>query len=120
MSFFRPGTEWHAAGSEFAAGECVTYVRGTDEISGVIAVRGQSQFDEFPSDMDARVQSRSLDWLIRPESLELDGSRIEPRRGDLITTASGDKYEVMPGPDETAWLYSGQFQTFFRIHTVKR
>ena len=120
MSLMSKSLRAHASRLEKSAGECVTYTRGADEISNITAVRGESQFDEFPSEMEARIQSKSLDWLIRPSLLSLNGSVVTPERGDLITTADGSKYEVMPGPDQETWQYAGQHETFFRIHTVKR
>jgi hypothetical protein len=119
MSFLSSSLQWHAEAATFATSEIVTYVRGSSSTS-VKASRGQSQFDEFPSDMDARVLSRSMDFLIRPGELYLDGSAVTPQRGDQIKTVAGETYDVQPGPDETHWRYSDQHKTFFRIHTVQR
>lgn len=97
----------------------VTYQRGGDSVE-VPATTGQTVF-RFDDSAGATVRFVSRDFLIRVDDLVLNGTAIQPRRGDrVIETANGRVYthEVMPfGNDEPEWRYSDPQRTTCRIHT---
>jgi len=102
-----------------AAGETITYKRGTSTVS-LTAVVGQSQFEDVSPSGEVRPLSKTVDWLVKPASLELGGSVTVPQRGDQISRSDGSTYDVLPGTEGTAWQYSDGHKTLLRIHTVKR
>ena len=119
MSLFSDALSFGENRRQESAGECVTYARGEDQIE-VMAVRGNSQFEEVPGDMEARVSIRMLPWLIRAEELVIDGAEVEPQRGDQIVSGDGLIYDVLPGPEGNHWRWSNQYKTTYRIHSVNR
>lgn len=120
MSLLSDALTAHASRLNESAGETVTYVRGSTQIKNVTAVRGQTRFEEVSSEMEALVQTKSFDWLIRPACLDASGTLLEPQRGDQIITTNGDLYEVFPGADDKHWQYTDAHESMFRVHTVKR
>lgn len=120
MNLLQEALQIHADRLDESAGESVSYFRGSTELKNRTAIRGESNFEEMASEMDARTRTRTMDWLIRPSQLSSSGSRFEPARGDRIVTPSGETFEVYPGPDNQHWRWSDARQTFFRIHTVRR
>ena len=120
MSLLSEGLSIHASRLHEAAGELVTYRRGADTVTDLEAVRGQTRFEELPSEMDATIQTRTADWLIEPSNLILGGVAVKPSRGDQVITSGGDVFDVFPGADDKHWRYADQFETHFRIHSVKR
>lgn len=109
----------HVTTLNVAAGETVTYKRGSDSVS-ITAVVGQSQFDEVSATGEIRPLSKTVDFLVKPSSLKLSGSAVLPQRGDQIEKSEGSIYDVLPGTEGTAWQYSDGRKTFLRIHSVKR
>ncbi|MEM9589493.1 MAG: hypothetical protein AAGA03_19580 [Planctomycetota bacterium] len=100
------------------AGEAVVYQRGQQTVE-LVAVRGETEFEELASDGEAHVQVKSIDWLIRPQDLQLDEVATEPSRGDRIVV-DGEQYDLMPGSSNQHWRWSDSRRTFYRIHTVRR
>jgi hypothetical protein len=119
MSLMGEALGIHASTLMRAAGETITYVRGTNTIS-VTAVPGQSTFDEVASDGEVRSQMKTIDWLVVPSVLKIGGMPIEPQRGDQVIRSDGQKFDVLPGAGNTAWQWSDSRMTFYRIHTVRR
>ena len=120
MSLLSDSLAIHADRLHEAAGELVTYVRGSISLTGIRATRGQTRFEEMPAEMDAVIQTRSADWLIEPSRLVNGSTLIEPQRGDKVIASDGNVFEVFPGADDKHWRYTDQNETFYRIHTVKR
>lgn len=44
----------------------------------------------------------------------------EPTRGDTITTAAGDVYQVMTADDGRAWSWANGSKTRYRIDTIRK
>ena len=120
MSLLSDALAIHADRLHESAGEFVTYVRGSTTWANVEATRGQTRFEEMPSEMEAVIQSRTADWLIQPSQLMSGSTQVYPERGDKILDTGGSVYDVLPGADDKHWRYTDQHQTFFRIHAVKR
>jgi hypothetical protein len=101
------------------AGECVVFQRGDDWVE-LTAIQGSTA---FPTDdgNGTVVEYRSVDWLCSACDLELNGEKIEPKRGDLIKKSIGDKqhiYEVLrPDGNEKVWRFMDFGSTNVRIHT---
>jgi len=109
------------AAIEAVAEERVSYFRGRNvELQNIAAVRGHSEREDYSTDI-GMVTVANEDWLVRKELLvDSSGNRFEPSRGDLIQTAGGEAYEVLPGGEGRSWRWSDPQQTYLRIHTVKR
>jgi len=97
----------------------VVYSRGSDSVA-VQATIGSTDF-RLDDGTGASVRYVSRDFLIRTADLVLDGSAIEPRRGDEIQETKGGvvyTHEVMgPDNDEPVWRYSDSDRLVMRIHT---
>lgn len=119
MSLISKALTAHSARLKQSAGESVSYFRGGQSVA-LVAVPGQTVFDEVESDGEVRTQSKAVDFLVRPSDLVLDGSATEPRRGDWIKRQDGQRFDVMAGPAGVTWEWSDGHQTFMRIHTVRR
>lgn len=113
------GAAWLADQRDTYLSSPVTYQRGGDSVE-VQATTGQTVF-RYDDAAGGTVRYISRDFLIRVEDLVINGSVIQPRRGDrVIETANGRVYthEVMPfGNDEPEWRYSDPQRTTYRIHT---
>lgn len=120
MSLLREALAAHGRRLETAAGENVTYARGNVQLTGVVAVRTQTRFEELRGEMDATIAARSISFLIDPAALIIDGDRIEPQRGDVIVTSDGGAFDVLPGADDKHYEQTDQYATRYRIHTVRR
>ena len=120
MSLLSDSLAFHAARLHESAGEIVTYIRGSTSWTGINATRGQTRFEEIPSEMGVVVQTRTSDWLIEPSQLVTGSTQIYPDRGDKVVDSDGNTYDVLPGADDKHWQYTDQHETFFRIHSVKR
>ncbi len=83
--------------------------------------------------MDAQIQVKAQDFLIRPEAYILGGQNVEPADGDTVwpinqaqyeetgtITPTGEIFEVGSADSPGAWNWSDGYRTFFRVHTVRR
>jgi hypothetical protein len=96
-------------------GEAVTYTQGATSLAGVLALVGQSEFEEVGGD-GALVSRTTTDFLIAAGEL----SGLTPQRGDRITRSLGNRtlvYEVLPPGGAPPWRWSDPGQTRRRIHT---
>jgi hypothetical protein len=76
----------HVTTLNAAAGETVTYKRGSSTVS-ITAVVGQSQFDEVSTTGEIRPLSKTVDFLVKPSALVLNSATVLPQRGDQIEKA---------------------------------
>lgn len=109
----------HCTALQAVAGESVTYRRGNSHVT-ITAVPGQSVFDESTGATDVVMQTKTVDWLISPDDLKIDGNQSEPQRGDQIIRADGEKLDLLPGSGNKSWAWSDSRKTHYRIHTVRR
>lgn len=103
------------------AGETVTYSRGARSIT-VTAIRGSSRI-ETEDDQGASIRSRATDWLIEAAALimprparAVETETIQPDRGDRITTAGGEVWEVQAVAGDKPARPSDPAGTHIRIH----
>ena len=119
MSLLDDALALHATRLQDAAGETVTYFRGTDSVS-VTAVVGESVFEEVAGDGEIRPQIKTVDFLLKPADLVLSGSVTDPQRGDRVQRSDGETFDVLPGVNGSTWQWSDARKTFLRIHSVRR
>lgn len=100
-------------------GEPIVYRRG-DLNADIQAVRGESEFDRLESDGESRTLMKSVDWIMRLSDLDFGSGPVEPERGDTITTADGQVFDLMPGRSENSWRWLNSYRTGYRIHTMQR
>lgn len=105
---------------EDMGGERVTYRRGSQEITDVLAVRDHSDFDERASE-ETHVQIKTTDFLIRLKYLvDSNYEEVTPSRGDQIVSGDGETFDLVPGVDNKHWRWSDARKTHYRIFTVRR
>ncbi|WP_456061983.1 hypothetical protein [Aporhodopirellula aestuarii] len=111
----------HAKTLASVAGETVTYRRG-DFSAEVVAIPGQSVFDDFDSE-GVRAETRTVDFIFSPDFLsglhELPESTM-PAKGDQVIRANGDTYDAFPGASNSVWSWADARETQIRVHSVKR
>ena len=108
------GSAWLAGQLKTAAGNAVTYRRGSDEAE-VTATIGRSEF-EAQSQSGVVENWESRDYLITYGDLPFG----EPLRGDVIVeTVGGDlcEYEVSAPRGVPVFHPGDAFRTVIRIHT---
>lgn len=121
MSLFSDALSAGFSGIEDVSGESIVYFDGANEIPVENAVRGESDFEEFPSEGEVRIRTNHVSWLVRPAKLvAANGEGFEPQRGHRLTAEDGETFEVYPGPDGKHWRWSDSRKTYFRINTVRR
>lgn len=100
------------------AGTAVTYRRGG--VSVVLdAVKGKSDIEIAGTD-GGQTLVQSIDWIVKPEDLVLDGSQVTPERGDIVELTAGGKvvqHSVLSIPGEPGWRYTDPYRKGLRIHT---
>lgn len=99
------------------AAQTVVYSRrmsGQTKTAAVLATKGRSIFEQ-QDEAGAVTRFESVDWLISPALLVLDGSQRLPAAGDRIS-AGGLVYEVMPFGAEPSYRVDPH-RTKIRIHT---
>jgi len=117
MSLIRSGMQSLAADFRRINGETVTYSQGGADYE-ITAVRGGSEFDDVASDMDARITTKTMDWIVYTD--DLPSCIQQPERGHTITTSTGEVFEAYPGPSGHTWRWLNSHRTGYRIHTVLR
>lgn len=118
MNLMSRGLAIHTKALQRAAGERVTYIRGGTELS-VVAVVGQSVFEETVGDGETRIETKTVDWLIAPSEFK-SWAEFEPERGDQIRRKNLETYDVFTGSANSVWSWSDGNQAHFRIHSVRR
>jgi hypothetical protein len=116
----RTGSDWLARQLKAHCSRTVIYRRG-EQLVSVVAVIGRSQFEAVSEDgIVTRFESR--DFLIATLDLVLNGTKIEPRRGDrVVEEANGQvhEYEVSAPEQENVYRYCDPFRELMRIHTKR-
>lgn len=116
MGMFIDGLQKHNARLFDSAGVEVMYLRGQIEIS-LSAVLGSTNWqDENTSDTYLGI--KSIDFILKPNELTIEGNLVEPSRGDMIRYAGYD-YDLIQTGNGTFWSWSDGFKTFYRIHTSR-
>jgi hypothetical protein len=117
------GTAWLNRKERAAAGVPVIYSREGFPDLPLTAVVGQPLPEvSIPgvgtgNSLPVRVEATHRDFLITAAALTLGGNAVEPKVGDRIADAAGQKWECCRRGTEPAWRYSDTERTTFRIHT---
>jgi hypothetical protein len=111
-----------AEAMEESCGEEVTYTVGeTGAEMTLTAVRGRNTHERFAlADGRAALDQQPMDWLIRPAAIDFGAGPHTPTKGDRITTADGEVYEVLHRSDEPGVRRSGSHPTMWRLRTVRQ
>jgi hypothetical protein len=112
------GSSWLVGQNRRYMAGLVTYSRpgSTPLAVGPIPAKlGKTPYETVDaSGVVTTVESR--DFLIEAADLVLGGAAVEPARGDRITDAVGQVWEVALGPGQQCFRRV-EFDTVFRIHT---
>ncbi|MFI4876623.1 MAG: hypothetical protein ACIALR_14835 [Blastopirellula sp. JB062] len=122
-NLLKGATAWLSKTIRQAAPTPVRYVRGSTTLEIADAVRGSSDFEAIDGDGYSQ-NSRSIDWLIDPAQLVIDGVPIKPRKSDKIheLNDAGDvvaTYVVAGSPGVPEVEAGGQLADLIRIHTTR-
>lgn len=112
------GAAWMASKLEVVSGQAVKYRRGNADIE-LTAVPARRTSDDYGAD-GALIVSTSHDWLIDKSRLVIDGEATEPQSGDIIATADGQTFVVVPDEAENCWRWMDQFRQRIRVHSIER
>ncbi|QDT07797.1 hypothetical protein K227x_62250 [Rubripirellula lacrimiformis] len=120
MNLMQRGLRIHAKALKQAAGEPVIYFRGDALSASILAVVGQTIFEDVAGDGETRIETKTVDWLITPDELRKAVFRTEPQRGDQIRRNDFEVFDVVPGTSGKVWEWSDGHKTHYRIHSVRR
>ena len=120
MSIYHDAQRAGFEGMAEVAGEQVAYKFGTHTLTRLNVLRGETKFEnESPSGFGT--ETTTVDWLVKPEHfVDSNGDRTEPKIGHQLVTQSGDVFDTFPGANDKCWRWSDQFETYLRIHSVRR
>ena len=118
LTIAQRGAAWMAGKLEAVSGQAVKYRRGTADVE-LTAVPARRTSEDYGAD-GSLIVSTNHDWLLDKARLVIDGEAIEPRRGDLIITADGQTFVVVPAEAENCWRWTDQYRQRIRVHTIER
>ena len=116
------GAAYLAGQLKASASEAVTYSRPSVPVSGSLQTTYARQLLSVTDRSGhVRVERADRDFVFsRADLVALLGAWDDSTdaRGDRVTLADGDVYEVTPmGVNEPAWRFSDPFKTLVRVHT---
>jgi hypothetical protein len=98
------------------ASQSVTITRGGQSIgSSVLATYGATTFEQDTETGIVRWEAK--DFLIPAASYTLASVAVEPQRGDKITDANGNTFEVLGDNGLPPFRYTNGHRVMLRIHT---
>jgi len=116
MNLLRVGAAWLDRKRHEKLSEAVTYQRVGGSGFSVDATIGRTGSDQLTEgELVAGLKVR--DSLIRAVDLRVSGTFVAPRRGDLVTDADGQVWEVVEIGGEECWRWSTEYKDSVRIHT---
>lgn len=102
------------------AAETIAYTRGAETAAITEGIPGRNRVALHVID-SSQMSEVEFDWLATASELTLGGSRIDPKKGDLITwtNPAGQvlTFTVLPDVTERCFRYVDQTQHMMRIHT---
>jgi hypothetical protein len=114
----RKGAEWLNRKLKQHAGETLVYSRGAHSVE-ITAPPGKTLLSMNDDLGGVRVEWTDADFLIEAIDLVLNGSQVEPERGDLIRWTTGGRtvvYEVTAPQNEPPWRWSDGYRLTYRVH----
>ena len=121
MSLLSDALALHADRLHEAAGELVTYIRGSNSIN-VEAVPGESRIESVQPD-GTIVEFRTQDFIIKASAIDFGSGAVEPARKDKILRTVGEStitFEVLPDPGIQHFRKLGQYSVAYRILTKEK
>lgn len=95
----------------------ILYSRAGDDVT-VLATVGSTSTEEATDD-DALVRGSVRDFIVKKSLLILSTVTVSPAKGDRITDADGNIFEVLPLGSDGVARDSGDSGYVWRIHTKK-
>jgi hypothetical protein len=110
--------DWLNSQLQDYASQTVTYRRpATGQSVSLSATYGRQLLSVTDRAGHVKVERADRDFIFPAASLILGGLVVTPQKGDTVTLANGDVFEVTPmGLNEPEWKYSDPFQTMIRVH----
>lgn len=111
----------HADTLQDVAGECVTYVRGSQTIE-LECVPGESRFESVRGDGSV-VEVRTEDFIVQQDAIDFGSGPTEPERKDkIVHTVNGVEktYEVLPDEGIKHFRVTDSHGVGYRIHTKEK
>ncbi len=110
------GVSWWSGMLTTNASQSVTAARGSKAIgSSLTATYGSTQFQQ--DSQVGIITWESKDFLITAAAYTIDGTVVEPERGDQITDHLGNVFRVLGDNDLPPFSYADTFRLKLRIHT---
>lgn len=107
------------AAQEALRGERVKYWRGGKDVE-LTALRGQTQ--AVSEDLEGtQLIANTVDWLVDPAELVIEGERLTPKIDDYLTDAAGRRYGCgyIAGEQVSRPIGNEADPPRLRIHTVE-
>jgi len=108
------------ASMQACMGQAVTYARGGNS-AAITACPGANPHRRAMAEGGAEfaIDAQVRDWLVAAADLVLAGATVEPRRGDRITTESGEVWELLELDGGPVWDWSDPANRIRRLHTKR-
>lgn len=120
MNMMKSGSDWLMGKLKSHAGTTISLRRAQVLTTGVTATVGSTQHNQL-DDLGGIVYWESRDYLIDADDYVFT-TASEPKRGDIIIeTIDGHdvEFEVMGDGGATAWRWSDDYHTKYRVHTQR-
>lgn len=119
MNVLRSAAAWLDRQRHERLSEAVTYQRSGASAFSVNATIGRTGSDQLTEgELVAGVKVR--DYIFRAVDLRVSGTFVPPRRGDLVTDADGQVWEVVEIGGEECWRWSTEYKDSVRVHVRLR
>lgn len=121
MSLFQSSVAILNAGLKAVGGEVVTYRRGNDSITDLVAVPIAVRHDDFGPE-ETNLTGRELDFAILAADLVCNGERWTPASDDRIDrTVAGvlQTYRLAPRVGDRCYRFTDQTQLQYRVYAVQ-
>lgn len=115
------GMAWLAGMLPTVMGQPLVYRRGAEAVA-FCATPCQTKLLLSDEAGGARIEWTDRDFLIPAASLVLSGSKVLPKRGDVITQDDGEQvhtFQVLPYDGEPQWRWSDPYRRIIRVHTKR-
>lgn len=115
MSWLQAAIPWEVHGLAAFNGEPVTYSRGSESVTIADASRCQQPFESTQQD-PLVTRTTGVHWIFKASYLSTFAISI-PLKGDQITDANGNVYQVLPlGTEDVYGLVAG-YGHAYKVHS---
>ena len=110
------------AGLKSVGGVTVTYRRGNESITELVAVPLATRHDEYGGE-EVLLTARDRDWLVWQADLVLAGTPWIPQRGDEIDWLDANEikhtFQILPRSGDRCYRHTDQTLQQLRVYTVE-